>query len=75
MREGLPEADENDGTGRSISITMRTPGHDAELAVGFLCGEGLLRDPRDVIDTGFAVRPAASCASRCAPICHSTWRG
>jgi FdhD protein len=53
MREGLPEADENDGTGRSISITMRTPGHDAELAVGFLYGEGLLRDPRDVIDTGF----------------------
>jgi len=53
MREGLPEADENGGTGRSISITMRTPGHDAELAVGFLYGEGLLRDPRDVIDTGF----------------------
>jgi len=52
MRNGLPEADENGGTGRSISITMRTPGHDAELAVGFLYGEGLLRDARDVIDTG-----------------------
>jgi len=52
MRDGLPEADENGGTGRSISITMRTPGHDAELAIGFLHGEGLLREPRDIISTG-----------------------
>src|ERR1044072_9160124 len=53
MRDGLPEADENGGTGRSLSVTMRTPGHDAELAVGFLHGEGLLHEPRDIIDTGY----------------------
>jgi FdhD protein len=41
---------ENGGTGRPVSITMRTPGNDSELALGFLHGEGLLREPRDVLD-------------------------
>lgn len=33
---------------RSLSITMRTPGNDPELAAGFLFSEGLVRNPGDI---------------------------
>jgi FdhD protein len=45
-----------------VAITMRTPGHEAELAVGFLLAEGLIRSAAEVLgvdvgDPGRLSRP------------------
>jgi FdhD protein len=34
--------------GEPLAVTMRTPGDDEELALGFLFGEGLIAGPREV---------------------------
>ena len=40
---------------RSIAVTMRTPGHDPELTLGFLVTEGIIRDPAAVLGVSHCI--------------------
>jgi FdhD protein len=52
---------DSNGESRQIAITMRTPGNDFELAVGFLVAEGIISDPS-------VVRSVAYCTKRIGPV-------
>lgn len=43
---------------RTISVTMRTPGQDFELALGYLQSEGVIRSAADVKDVSYCGPPS-----------------
>jgi FdhD protein len=43
-----------------LAVTMRTPGDDHDLAVGWLLAEGVIRHRREVLDVSWCVRDEAA---------------
>lgn len=46
--------------GRPLAVVMRTPGHDRELAAGFLLTEGVIKSMKDVFDITSCVETGAA---------------
>ncbi|WP_067438942.1 formate dehydrogenase accessory sulfurtransferase FdhD [Nocardioides jensenii] len=45
--------------GRTLTVTMRTPGDDFDLAIGFLVSEGVVRSGSDVVTVRYCAGAAA----------------
>lgn len=72
IRLGLPN-----NTHRAISITMRTPGDDGELAAGFLFTEGILSSPEQIMQIrhcGLKIRTGKGVIDRASALNSNTIR-
>ena len=72
IRLGFP-----DGSHRAISITMRTPGDDGELAAGFLFTEGIINHPdqiKQIRHCGMKIGKVSNTIDRAAALNSNTIR-
>ena len=72
IRLGFP-----DGTHKAISITMRTPGEDGELAAGFLFTEGIITSPaqiKQIRHCGLKIRKGSGTLDRAGALNSNTIR-
>jgi FdhD protein len=72
IRLGFP-----DRTHKAISITMRTPGEDGELAAGFLFTEGILKSPdqiKQIRHCGLKIRKGSGTLDRASALNSNTIR-
>lgn len=60
--------------GRAVSVTMRTPGDDAALALGFLWGEGIVQRPDDILGVEEASENAVDVQVSAAVLQRGGWQ-